>query len=174
MLKLVSLFVLLTFSAQSFSQTCVDSLRSQKRSSYFDRLSDDNQRLIAFGSSVSGLVIGLSVASAAFPAFVIAAGVASSPILVGDAIKGIQNRPINRMIKLIEQSEALVANPDSKPGRLLLRTHRKIQDHNKLISLMDLAVAISEANQSENCGGIDRVKNIEENIESGSLPMVEI
>lgn len=174
MLKLMSLFLLLTFSAQSFSQTCVDSLRAQKRSSYFDRLSDDNQKRITFGSSMTGIVVGLSVASSALPAFFIISGIAASPILAGEAIKGIQNRPINRMIKLIEQSEALVANPDAKAGRLLVKTHRKIQEHNKLISLMDLAASIAEANENSNCGGINRVKDIEENIESGALPMVEI
>lgn len=78
------------------------------------------------------------------------------------------------MIKLIKQSEALVANPDAKAGRLLVRTHRKIQEHNKLISLMDLAQAISQANQNGNCGGLDRVKEIEESIESGELPRVGI
>ena len=174
MLKLISLLVLLTFSAQSFSKSCLLTLENQKRSSYFDRIDNDKQQLIAFASTTGGLAIGLTVATAAFPTFVIAATIAASPILVGSAIKGIQNRPIKRMMKLIVQAEELVANPESEPGRLLMRTHKKIQKHDKLISLEELAAAISDANENENCSSINRVKDIEENIESGLLPMVDV
>lgn len=177
MLKTLSFLLIFATSTHAFSRTCSENLKLSKKTSYFSRLSEDNQQLIAFGSTVGGLAVGLSVASAAFPAFIIAASIASSPILIGDAIKGIQNRPINRMIKLIDQSEKLIANPDSKPGRLLRKVHAKLEDQ-KLgsdISILELAMSISDANQNpEQCSKLNRIKNIDDEIMNGALPVIEL
>ena len=171
----MTFILLITLSAQSFSRTCAQKLQLTKKSSYFDKLSEDNQRLIAFASTTGGLAVGLTVATAAFPAFLIAATVAASPILVGDGIKAIQNRPINRMIKLIKQSEALVANPQGKPGRLLRRLQKKLSSEKLEVSALELATAIATANKDpKQCGQIYRMKNMKEEIESGRLPVIDL
>lgn len=171
----MTFILLLAISAQSFSQTCAQKLERTKKSSYIDRLSDDQQQILGFVSTTGGLAVGLTVASGAFPVFLVAVGIASAPILAGEAIKGVHNRPINRMIKLIKQSEELVANPNSKPGRLLRRLKAKLSNEKLEVSELDLATAIASANKDpQQCGQIYRMKYMKEEIESGRLPVIDM
>lgn len=174
MLKLMSFLLILTFSAKSFSHSCVGELVKEKRRSYVDRLDEGQQQLLGFASSFGGLAIGIAVAGVTFPGFIVAASVASAPILVGEGIKEIHNRPIKRMIKLIFQSRELVKDPSSKPGKLLKRLHKRIQREHGDLSIEELAHGIVAADESEDCGSIRRVKEIQKNIDSGRLPMVQL
>lgn len=174
MLKLMSLFLVLTFSAKSFSQSCVDDLLKDKKTSYVDRLDERGRTYVGFGATAGGLVLGLTVASSALPAFLIAAGFASSVILAGEGIAEIHNKPIKRMIKLIGQARELEQYPHLQPGKLLKRLHKRVQREHGEISIQELAHAIAEADRSEDCGSIHRVKEIQKNIGSGRLPLVQI
>lgn len=93
MLKLMSFLLVLTFSAKSFSQSCVGSLLLDKKTSYVDRLDEDGRLLVGFGARTGGMVLGLAVASSALPVFLIAAGFASSVIL---AVKELQKFTTNQ------------------------------------------------------------------------------
>lgn len=175
MTKIIAALLLITFSVQSFSQTCAQKLMLTKKSSYVDRLDERGRHLVGFAGTAGGLTIGIAVAGVTFPGFLIAVGVASAPILAGEAIKGIQNRPINRMIKLIKQSEALVANPGLKPGRLLRRLQKKLSSEKLEITSLELATAISLANKDpKQCGSIYRIKHLREEIDSGRLPVIDL
>jgi hypothetical protein len=175
MFKFMTFILLITLSAQSFSQTCAQKLQLTKKTSYINRLSDDTRQVVGFVSTVGGLAVGLTVASSALPAFLIAAGVASTPILAGEGIRAIQNRPINRMIRLIKQSETLVGNPEKTPGRLLRKLHKKLSLESAQISILELATSIANANKDPKlCGQINRLKDIKEEIETGRLPVVEL
>lgn len=170
------LILTVLFSVQAYSQTCSDRLEYIKKGHYLAKMNGDAVDAITVGVGFTGVIVGVSVASAAFPAFLIAASIATAPIAVGHAVKGIQNRPLNRMIRLIKQSEKLVANPDSKAGGLLKRVHKRL-NHSKLneISILGLATAISDANKDlTKCGTISQVKNIDDNVASGTLPVVNL
>ena len=174
MLKLMSFLLLISFSAMSFSQSCVGELLRDRRTSYIDRLSENNRQLVGFTSSFGGLAIGIAVAGVTIPGFLVAVGVASAPILVGEGIAEIHNKPIKRMIKLIAQSRDLRNDPSSKPGKLLKRLHKRIQREHGEVSIDELANAIVSADEKQDCGSIRRVKEIQKNIDSGRLPMVQI
>lgn len=175
MMKLISAILLITFSTQTFSQTCADKLLRTKKVSYIDKLGDGERQVVGFLSTAGGLAVGMTVATGTLPIFLVAVGVASTPILAGEAIKGIQNRPINRMIKLIHQSEKFLANPETKPGRLLRRLQQKLSGEKIEISTLELASAIATANKDpKQCGSIHRIKDIQHEIESGQLPIIEL
>jgi hypothetical protein len=172
---LIMTAVLMTL--QLHAQTCSEQLASMKKESYFMKLSEDTQRVITFGSTTTGLAVGLTVASSAFPAFLITASIAASPILVGDSIKSIQNRPLNRMIRLIKQSEKFANDPSLKPGRLLLRLHRRLESSKLVrdISILELAMTISNANNDHNnCGALKSIKTVNSGLRDGSLTVVEL
>lgn len=78
------------------------------------------------------------------------------------------------MIKLIVQSRALVKDPTSQPGKLLKRLHKRVQREHGEISIEELAHGIVAADESQDCGSIRRVKEIQKNIGSGRLPLVQI
>lgn len=174
MLKLMSFLLVLTFSAKSFSQSCIGNLLMDKKTSYVDRLDESGRTLVGFGATAGGLVVGMAIASSALPVFLIAAGFASSVVLAGDGIAEIHNKPIKRMIKLIMQARALEKDPSSEPGKLLKRLHKRIQREHGEISIEELAHGIVVADENQDCGSIRRVKEIQKNISSGRLPMVQL
>ena len=174
MLKLMSFLLIFTFSAKSFSQSCVAELLKDRKTSYVDRLSEDGRQLLGFGSAFGGLAIGIAIAGVTIPGFLVVVGVASTPILVGEGIAEIHNKPIKRMVKLIVQSRSLRADPNSEPGKLLKRLHKRIEREHGDVSIHDLANAIADADEREDCGSIRRVKEIQKNIDSGRLPMAQL
>lgn len=175
MIRLLTALLLLTISAQSYSQSCLGKLYAQKKSSYVARIHEDAKNVLGFVSSVGGLGVGIAIAGTTFPGFLIAAGVSTAPILAGEAIREVHNRPINRMIKLITQSIELMEKPDSKPGKLLSKTAKYIQRRGGDISVHELALSILEASKNpENCQFISRVRDINDNIENGSIRIVHL
>jgi hypothetical protein len=175
-LALLVFAALMALQVQAQS-TCSARLEYLKKDSYFDKLKDDAQNAAVATSSFGGLIVGISIAGATFPGFIIAASIASSPILVGEAIKGVQNRPLNRMIKLIKQSEKFAQDPSTEPGRLLRKLHKRLENSKipRDISILELAMTISESNKDlKNCGALSRFKKVDDNINDGSLIVVDL
>lgn len=176
-MKKIALLTLLALMTLQVQASCLTELQLMKKESYFSKMSEDAQQATAFVSSAGGLAIGLAVAGSTFPGFLIAAGIASSPILVGDAIKGIQNRPLNRMIKLIKQSQKFASDPSQSPGRLLRKLHKRLESSKipRDISILELAMTISDANKDlKNCGALRRLRKVDDKINDGSITVVEL
>jgi hypothetical protein len=173
-LLILTVVMTLKVSAQS---TCSDRLHSFKKDSYFNKLNDDAQNAAVVTSGFGGLVLGISFAGANLPGFLIVASIASSPILVGEAIKGIQNRPLNRMIKLIKQAEKFAQDPSQRPGRLLRKLHKRLESSKipRDISILELAMTISDANKDfKKCGALRRLRKVDDKINDGSITVVEL
>jgi len=139
---MVTLFSLVSVSAKA---DCKDVYDLDRTEFYFDRISRGAQNAIVTSTAFGGLILGATIATDALGAFAIAAPIASAPVWTGEAIKGVLNAPFDRMIRLIEQSERVVATGTDKKIGLLKRLHRQVE---KEFTREELAQAIVQANNN--------------------------
>lgn len=158
------LFLLLTiFSLNSFAYDCRDLYTSAKVDSYIDHLSEGQRHMVGFGSAASGLAVGVSFGTITLPVVLLAFTVASTPILVGEAIKGLKNKKENRMIRLINQAYSYKETSGTSVRSLFKRFHRSLTKNKSLSSLTMEELADSLIIGNENlslCRNLDGIREL--------------
>lgn len=134
MQKLILLF--LVYSVSSFSM--------EKRSCYEDFQNyDPTTRTSRNVKKASGVfTIGFSIAASPL------AFIPLAVLLTTNGIEEVKDIKVNRLMRLIEDSEAKIANPEAETGRRLAKTVRKLNRRLEVkIDELSFAKAIDQANK---------------------------
>jgi hypothetical protein len=159
------------FSFQS-TATCIDKYKSTKVRHYYDKLSEDTQLGINLTSAGTGMAVGMFVVGFTFAGGMAMLGIASAPIMVGEAIQSIKNKKENRAIRLIMQATDHVDN--KKARGLFKRVSKKIIKNNPETTTLDIALAIVKGNEDMTlCHGDNGVREIKRAQMDGNLIIVE-
>lgn len=142
-MKTALILILSSLASVSAKADCKQVYDLYRTESYLDRMSGDAQKVLVTVTTFGGLIYGASVANNSLTAFAIAAPIASAPVWTSEAIKAVRNAPFDRMIRLIEQSERVVATGATKKIGLLKRLHRQVENE---FTREELAKAIVQAN----------------------------
>jgi hypothetical protein len=167
MKKILAILMILTFSSVSYA-SCVDKYKSTKVGHYYDKLPEGLDDVINVTSTIGALALGTSVIGFTFLGGMAVMAIASGPIMVGEAVKGIKNRKENRAIKLINQSYEYLET--GKARRFLRRISRKMKKKNNAATTEEIAQAIVYGNENmslcEDNVGVAQIKKarLENNI----------
>lgn len=130
---------------------------------------------VSFSNSV-GPAIGsdfLAGTAALGVYFVVALGSALTIFLVSRMIK---KGSMKKMISLIDQSEYLLANPQSTPGKYLDKLHAKlVRNGAHELKVLDLAYTISDGNKTGDlCRGTHSLNKYKRRIINGEVDLINI
>ena len=136
--------MLLTFTSVSYA-SCIDKYKSTKVDHYYDKLEDGLDDVINLSAGITGLYVGTSIVGFTVLGGMTVLAIAATPVMVGEAIKGIKNRKENRAIKLINQSYKYLETGKAK--RFLRRIARKMKKNNAKATTEEIAQAIVYGNE---------------------------
>jgi hypothetical protein len=145
MKKILTILMLLTFTCVSYA-SCIDKYKSTKVRHYQDKMEESSADALNLVSGFGSIALGVGYIGFTFMGGMAVLAIASAPIMVGEAIKGIKNRKENRAIRLIKQSYDYLET--GKARRFLRRIVRKMKKVNPEASIEEVAQAIVYGNEN--------------------------